>query len=216
MKKVCTLFMTLILTISLSGVAEAQNSSSTNRSEVKQKITDIRQQAAEEKAQIKAEIASTTANAKNLRQELKDAVEIKIGKKLDAQKLKIANEFENAINNLQSLVTRIESRIAKMNADGTDTTKANLLLETAKTKITLATTEVTNLENILAQQMPSSTSTSQVSQRKAILKTINAESNKTKLAIKTAQKAIIGVVNSLKPGLQKTKSSTSTEATSTN
>jgi exonuclease VII small subunit len=216
MKKI--LLSSIVLTVLLSGIASAQTASTavSRINEIKQTITNIKQKAAEEKAQIKAQIASTTADIKNAKQELKDAIEIKIGKKLDAQKIKIANEFENTIKQLQSLVTRIESRIAKMDASGINTTTAKALLETAKTKITLANTEVTNLENVLAQQIPASTSTSSISQRVIILKSIKTQSEKTKAAIKVARKAVIDVVNSLKPGLQKTKNSTSTESTSTN
>lgn len=215
MKKI--LLSSIVLTALLSGVVFAETTSTASKIDaIKQTITDIKQKAAEEKAAIKAEISSTTAAMKDLKQGLKDAIEIKIGKKLDAQKLKIANEFENAIKQLQNLATRIESRITKMDASGINTASSKVLLETAKTKITLAGIEITNLENLLAQQIPASASTTLLRQRTAILKSIKTQSEKTKTAIKIAHKTIIDTVNSLKPGLQKIKNSTSTESTSTN
>lgn len=215
------LLSSIILTVLLSGIASAEIAATgANRvNEIKQKITDIKQKAAEEKAVIKARMASTTADIKNLRNDLKDAIEIKIGKKLDAQKIKIANEFEMAIKNLNNLIAKTESRISKMQTNNIDVSAAKILLETAKTKVALAQTEVTNLENLLTQNIPAATSTSQIGARKTALQSIRTQSDKTKTAIKTTQKAIIDVINSLKPGLNKQHKSTSTSennSTSTN
>lgn len=205
------LLYSIVLSIFLTGTAFAETTSTASKIDaIKQIITDIKQKVTEEKTAIKAEISSTTSAIKDLRQGLKDAIEIKIGKKLDAQKLKIANEFENAMKQLQNLATRIESRITKMDASGINTASSKVLLETARTKITLAGIEITNLENLLAQQIPASASTTLLSQRTVILKSIKTQSEKTKTAIKIARKAIIDTVNSLKPGLQKIKNSTST------
>jgi hypothetical protein len=85
------------------------------------------------------------------------------------------------------------------------------LLDIAKTKVTLAETELTNLENLLAQDIPvTGTSTSKNAERKAILKQINTQSEKTKTAIKAAHKSIVDVIVSLKPGQLKEKKATST------
>ena len=206
-----------ILTILLSGVVYADTSSTnTNKiGEIRQKITDVKQQAAEQRNEIKAKIASTTAELKVLKQELKDAIEIKIGKKLDLQKIKVARPFEQAIQNLKDLVLRVESRISKMESNNIDTSSAKTLLETAKTNMALAETELTNLENLLAQNIPTATSTNQNNLRKTILQKIKTESDKTKKLIKKAHASIIDVINSLKPGLMKEKNATSSKEAST-
>jgi len=216
MKKTYLLFPIFILTLLLSRIVHAEvSSTNTNRiGEIKQKITDIKEKTVEDKAKIKTEIASTTATIKNARQELKSIIEMRIGKKLDAQKTKIANVFENSIQNLKDLIARIESRLSKMESEDINVSSSKSLLETAKIKLTLAETELTNLENLLAAGLPAiSTSTSKNNIRKTVLKNINLQSEKTKSAIKIAHKSIIEVVASLKKGLMKEKNSTSTTQT---
>jgi len=198
----------ILVSLLFSGIAFAEVSSSTKNkiNETRQKIEDIKQKAQEDINKIKSE--------------LKNAIEIKIGKKLDEQKIKIADQFEKTMQTLNDLVVRIESRIAKMDAISTDTSIPKALLVTAKTNVSLAATELTNLENLLAQNIPAvSTSTVKNTERKLVLKKINLQSEKTKTAIKTARASIIKVVESLKIWQLKEKNSTSTqqtESTSTN
>ncbi len=198
----------MLTSLLFSGIAFAEVSSSTKNkiSETRQKIEDIKQKAQEDINKIKSE--------------LKNAIEIKIGKKLDEQKIKIADQFEKTMQTLNDLVVRIESRIAKMDASSVDTSIPKALLVAAKTNISLAATELTNLENLLAQNIPAvSTSTVKNTERKLVLKKINLQSEKTKTAIKTARSSIIKVVESLKVGQDKEKNSTptkQTESTSTN
>ncbi len=219
----------LVLTILLTGVVSAQvSSTSKNKIDVlKQKITNIKEKTADEKDKIKqkneqeknnlkSKIASTTEKLKEKKQELKTAVEIRIGKKLDDKKNKIADNFEKSIQNLKDLILKIDSRISKMETSGANTTLSKSLLETAVSKVALAETELTNLENVLAKDIPTSTSTKKI-ERKALLQNIKIQSEKTKTAIKVAHQSIINTINSLKPGQVKIKNSTSTlEATSTN
>ena len=218
MKKTYLLPFIIALSFLISGIAHAQVSSTSTSaiSEIKQKISDLKQKAEQVKIQMKAEISSAATNTKN-QQSLKNPIEIKIGKKLDKQKIKIASEFENVIQNLEDLVARISSRIAKMDSDGIDTTQSKSLLEAAKSKIDSAKTEMTNLENMIAGEIPPvSTSTSEENQRMFILKDIMAQSGKAKTAINIARKAILDAVNALKSEMSTVKISTSTEATSTN
>jgi hypothetical protein len=200
------LISSIVLAILLSGVASAEGySTSTNRiDEIKQKITDIKQKAAQEREGIKTELASTTEKLKDLRDEKRSELEMRIGKKLDQQKLKITNAFEMAIRNLKDLVSRIESRITKMEANGINASSSKILLDTAKAKVVLADTELTNLGNLIVQNIPTATSTKNA-ERKAILQSIKAQSEKTKAAIKVAHKSIVDVINSLKPGQMKEK-----------
>ncbi len=211
----------ILVSLFFFGIASAEISSSTKNKieQVKQKIEDIRQKAEIEKSKLKEKIASTTVKLDEKKQELKNDIEIKIGKKLDEQKIKIADQFEKIIRNLNDLVVRIESRISKIDASGTDTSVLKALLATAKTNVFLAATELTSLENLLAQNIPTSTNTAEKIQRNSILKSIKIQSDKTKNAIKIAHASIIKVVESLKNDQLKEKYSTSTpqtESTSTN
>ncbi len=204
---ICSIIVSIFV---FTGTAFAETSSNVSRiSEIKQKITDLKQKNLEDKAKIKMEIASTTANIKIVKQELKSAVESRIGKKLDEKKNKVADGFEKSIQNLKDLVLRIESRISKMELNNTDVSSPKLILEIVNSDLALAETELVNLENLLTQDIPTATSTKKID-RKNLLQKIKDQSEKTKLAIKTAHNVIVDVINSLKPGQLKEKSSTST------
>ena len=162
---------------------------------------------------IKDKIASTSERVKNLEKEVKTDIEKRIGKKLDEQRTRIANGFEEAIKNLNKLADKVDALIAKIESRGKDMSASKALLADARTKITVANTELTTLENALAQSTSTST-------RKAILKQVKDQSEKTKAAIKAAHKAIVNTITSLKPGLRddnkNAKENNSTSSTSSN
>ncbi|MFH1607412.1 MAG: hypothetical protein ABIC91_08750 [Nanoarchaeota archaeon] len=208
-----------MLTLFLSGATSvgAISTSTQKIIEIRQQIQDEKQKVMENRAGLKAQIASTTENitenrkeVRDARIELKNAIEIKIGKKLEQRKIQIANVFEKIIQNLKDLIVRIESRMLKMTTNNINVSSSVSLLDIAKIKVTLADTELTNLENLLTQDIPAVASSTKKSERKTILQQIKTQSEKTKTAIKTAHKAIIDVIVSLKPGLLKEKDATST------
>ena len=214
MRKTYSAVTIIALTILLSGFAhaDAPSNTATKISDLKQKITDLKQEATDKAEQIKEKFSSTSASLKKFKNDFQNAAEIRIGKKLNEQKLKVANPFESAMQNLKDLISRIQSRLSKMVADNIDTSLSTQLLETAQTKITVAETELTNLENLLAQDIPSATSTMNT-QRKIVLQNIKTQSDKAKNAIKAAHQAIIDIVASLKAEQPKEVFSTSTTET---
>lgn len=226
--KILSLAIMLALTVSTTGIVFADNASSSlqeKRQELLRQANEERERIREERAsttaalkeklnELKNEKASTTANLKNQlaslkkqrENEIRNQIENRIGQKLDEKRTKIASEFEKAINNLNNLATRTESRINKL-ASSTDVTALRALLVIAKEKIRLADTELTTLENMLLEPIGTST-------RKTIIEKIKNQSEITKTAIKTAHNAIVETIVSLKPG--QLKNATSTNATSTN
>lgn len=210
MKKTYLLSSIFILTILLSSVAYAEvTSTTTTLSDLRQKILDAKQRVAEEKDSIIAKISSSTEGVRIIRQEIKDAVEARIGKRLAGQKMKVAEVFEKAIQNLKDLILRIESRMTKMESGGIDISASKVLLETAKAKLALSETELANLENMLTNEIPTATSTKNI-ERKDKLAKIKAQSEKTKISIKVTHKSIVDVIESLKAGFLKEKKATST------
>jgi hypothetical protein len=211
----------LMLLLSSTTFAATSSASTSKMNELKQKILDLKQKASEKKVEAKAKIASTTEKLKNAKSELKDRIEIKLGKKLDAKKIKIANEFEKSLLILKNLLARTESRILKMESENISASSSRPLLVTAKTKLTLAETELTNFENALALEVPAATSTNTAkkAERKTQLKNLNSQAEKVKSAMKTAHKSIVEVIASLKRGLRKDEKSSptlETVSTSTN
>jgi|GEM_PF-3729282 len=205
MKKIYLASSILLLALS-SGVAYADTSSSSTSSTTREAI---KERAAEKIQELKNRIASTSAQIKDVRKEARTEIENKIGKKLDKEREKIANAFEEAIKNLNKLADRVDGFMTKLEAKGNDLSSQRTLLADAKSKITIADTELTTLENMLA-------STTATTTRKALLKQIKVESGKVKADIKAAHKAIVAVITSLKPGREQEKvTSTSTVSTST-
>jgi len=201
MKKIYLLSSVFILTLLLSGITYAEVTSTGTRdiSELKQKVTYIKQQALEDRIKIKTNIASTTANVIDIKQDLKSAAEIRIGKKLDEQKIKITDNFEKTIKNLEDLDLRIDSRISKMESENIDASTSKSSLEITKTKLALAETELKNLEISLAEDIPPvSTSSSQNEKRKVVLNNIKLQSEKTKMSIMAVHDSMVNVVHSLR------------------
>ncbi len=151
--------------------------------------------------ELKNKIASTT-NA------IKSDIENRIGKKLDNQRTKIANEFEVAIRNLKKLADKVEAIITKLELSGKDMSAQKALLLTVREKITVADNDVTALENALAATTTATT-------KKAIIKNARAESEKARADIKAAHKAIVNIISSLKPGREGKKQATSTNDVAT-
>ena len=234
MKKINLVFSVFILMLLLSNVAFAETSPTSTRKieDLKEKMLELKERAGEKRAEVKeradekrieakAKLASTTERMKERKSELKDKIEIKIGKKLDERKLKIAKEFEKSLLILKNLLARTESRIMKMESENINASSSRALLEVAKSKLSLAETELTNFENALAVEIPASTSTdaTRKSERKALLKNLNSQAKEVKSSIKVAHKSIVEVIASLKRGLMKKDRSTSTPeivSTSTN
>lgn len=197
-----------MLLLSGSVFAEENETKTIKIDEAREKLLDLKQRALEERAEARARLASTTEKLKEKRKELKSDAELKLAKKLEERKAKVVEVFEKALENVKNLIERIASRISKMEAESINVAEAKVLLETARSKFTLAETELANLENMLLSDIPSgSTST----ERKSALKSLNAQSEKAKTAIKAAHKATVDVISSLKRGLMKSKTSTSTQ-----
>ncbi len=198
MKKIITTLVLSAMIIPSLSLAATTTPIKDKISEIKQQREDLKNKIEQEKANIKAERASTTQDIKNKREEIKSEIEQRIGKKLDEKRTNIANRFEEALKNLNSLILRVETRITKAEGQNTIATSTKDLLATSKANVLLAENELTVLENKLAEPLATST-------KKAYLANIKIQSDKTKETIKTARESIINTIESLKPGLFKNK-----------
>lgn len=199
MKKLISIIVLSAMIIPAVGLAATSTDPIKDKlGEIKQQREDLKNKIGLEKENIKKERASTTEDIKNKRQEIKSEIEKRIGKKLDEKRTNIANRFEEAIKNLNNLVTRIETRITKVEGKNTVTTSTKDLLASAKLNIILAENELTILENKLAEPIATST-------KKAYLASVKVQSDKTKESIKIAHESIVNTIESLKPGLLKDK-----------
>ena len=155
---------------------------------------------AKEMQTIKDEINARKEAVKNSVDTIRQNALDKIKSMIDQFVQNIIERFDAATGRLEKLADRIDSRIAKMEANKTDVTKAKELLITARAKIEIAKTSTLYIDTNIA----SSTATSTAA-LKEDFQTIKIQIEKAKEDIKAAQAALVDVVNSLKPGNNKLK-----------
>ncbi len=199
MKK--TLIILALVSILIPSFSMAEESTTTKQKieQIKEKRESIKDKIRKEKEEIE-KFKSTTSSIE-LKEKTKDIIEQRIGKKFDEKRIKIASGFEEVIENLKNLLTRVETRISNIENKNTISTTTKELVSKARNDILLAEEELTIFENKLSITTSSST-------KKTYLEDLKTQSEKTKKLMKIAHKTIVDIINSLKPGLEK---STSTE-----
>lgn len=119
---------------------------------------------------------------------------------------KVNDRLEDAINRLKLTDQRITDHIARLKANNVTTTNADALLISAEAKLLSATEKVTTLNTSLQTILASNISTTTKN-------SIKAKTSEANAYVKTAHEAFIKVVESLKPGQNKTGTSTATTTT---
>ena len=177
------------------------------REEAKNKIDQNKQEFELRKEEIKQGMETKREELKQKVEERKQMIDSKIEERLSKFISKLEERFNSAIERLEILVTRIESRIAKMDEEDIDTTKAKELLTEAKGKIEIAKTSIlaigTKADEVLAGDT------------RALYPELKTVVEKAKSDIKSAHEALINVVRELKPGFNKSRDGRDKNATST-
>jgi len=148
---------------------------------------------------IKAELEAKKEALVSAVQEKKQSVIDQIKIRMDQFVQKVVERLGAANNRLEKIAGRIDSRIAKMQAQNIDVAAAKTLLATARTDIETAQTSTAMITADFASS--EATSTAALRDEYTVVKT---EIEKAKNDIKTAHAALVDVVNSLKPGSNKT------------
>lgn len=158
------------------------------REENKEKINSI-------KDQVKAKIEALKTNRKA---KIEQANRERIADYAE----KITKRFTEANERTADLNARVESRIVKLSANGIDTTLSKTALTLAKTKLETAKLEVEKLKTEIINSLSSSESV------KITWKSSNDLIKKVEKLVKEAHGATIQAINSLKPGSNKTATTT--------
>lgn len=122
------------------------------------------------------------ASSSNLRQNIKDAFKMHGGE--------IKNRFQLAIRHLKGLLVRIDSRIDKMTAAGTDTSAVAELKVSADTAVAKAETDIKAVADLVA-------SASDTADRAALRAELQAKIKTAHQSIKAAHEAIKKTVRAL-------------------
>ncbi len=106
--------------------------------------------------------------------------------------------MNNAIDRLEKLSGRLDEAIMKMKEKGVDTTSAEGLLSTAKSKIGEAKTAVASALSTIESARPTTTGTSTDQVSDGTRQAVKDALEKAKVAIQAAHKALVDAVAALK------------------
>ncbi len=192
------------------------------KSEMKEKIgekrEDIKNMTKEEKENLKEKMKENKELIKEKAKEVKELLK----KDNNGERVKAFLRFDAAIERMNTLASRVESRITKLAGEGADTSAATAEVAKAKTSIANAKTKFDELKTKL-QTVNSTETTSDENATDADTKTDNkafrAETAPLVKAIKdelvNAQKSLIKAVKILRDNAKSTSTASDTSTTET-
>ncbi len=190
------LAISLLPLVSLADVS-ASTSAEVNvqvktRAELEARKREEQDKREENKDTIKATIDAKKEAVKTAVEERRQNVEKQVIDRLKKFVANLVNRFEAAVERLNTLSTRIESRIAKLEAAGIDVTESKTLLVAAKLKIQVASSSIAQIQTKADAVITGDT--------RALYPELKSTVEQEKALIKEAQAALVEVVKSLKPG----------------
>lgn len=202
------------LLLTTAGVALAQNTTATSsvRDTIKEKHQEVKNIRNEARNEVRQMVASTTDKIKELRDERKAQVEVKLQEikakyqenrraRIAAYVEKIINRHNAAASRLDELAKRIGAHLTKLEAKKVKTTEARNLLVIAETKIQAA-------KDVIARIKPAADTALSATDVKAAFDIARQEISDSNQALRGAHAALVNVINSIKPGLNKTATTT--------
>lgn len=167
------------------------------KDEINEKKDTIKAQIEERKQNIKSEVEERRSNAVGV-----------IKERIGTFTQNVIKRFNAAIERLDTLTERIDSRIAKIEADGGDTTKAKELMAVAKTQLETAKVSTSGVE--LEVETLISVEASTTAEIRDEFDSLKDQIEKAKGDIKKAHASLIEVINSLKKGQLRATTTAST------
>ena len=155
--------------------------------------------------ELKARLASTTEKVEQKQEKRNDTAE-KVMKK--ASEVATIN-FSRSIDQLNILVTRINTQISKFETKGDVMTTSKTALADAQTKITTASTSLASLITYIDSQKITAQN------RQAVMKDIRAKSEIVKKTVKDAHNSLVKVLSAIKNEAGKNTATATTTATTT-
>lgn len=152
-------------------------------------------------------LASSTREArKDIQETRREMIKNEMAKRAQVQFELVVKRLSIAIDRLDNISGRIDSRIEKLKADGVDTANMEALQVTAKAKVDAAEVAV---QAIVAPTLPSDTASSTAQMMNDLLAPVRVQVKAAEMAIKDAQAALNAVVAEMKSkGKEKAESET--------
>lgn len=174
--------------IALPALAQNTNEGAQNRAEVQvQKnessstLTNLRDRLQKQLEEKKQAIEKNNQEIKNTRTEINTNI-LNNRVRIDLR------VFTATANRLDKIIARIESRVAKIQAAGGNTTNIEAYVNTGKTQLSEARTDITTISNV---DLSSATSSTTV---RTLLTTIKADAVKARDALKASRASLIQAV----------------------
>jgi CHASE3 domain sensor protein len=177
-KKIVFLLLVLMLMPVLS-LAQTRPTNEATREKM-----EMRQETAEQK---RDEVRTNVAERRN---EFAGNLSLRAGQYVN----NVIKRLRAAANRLDTLAARIESRIVKMEENGTDVSKAKNLLDTAKIKIEEAKSDISNITFTPSQ----TDTTSPAAMIRADFESARESIQKAKTTLKEAHALLVDVIVSLR------------------
>jgi hypothetical protein len=218
--------MALILAVSAgTTAANAEGSTTTLREKVKDRVSQIKENAAENRDQ-RNKLVEEKKEAKKDAKEIRQDAKLKMRQDVFIMRRNIiVRQLQHALENLMNIKARTESRISKAKAEGRNMAEAERLLVTASEKLATAKSQIDALAALVPPAGPaaSSTGTSTAEVDLAKPKAFAESANKS---IREAREALQAVVVSIaqnmgreagktKPGTKATTTATTATSTAT-
>jgi ABC-type transporter Mla subunit MlaD len=178
------------------------------KKEIEQKRETLKTEIEKRKTEFKTEINNKKEEIKSEVEKRKEGAISQIKERLAKFTSNTVERFNAAIDRLEKLAQRIDSRIGKLEAEGVNVSKAKELMVIAKLKIETAKTSVSGIS--LQSELTASSTATSTAMIKKDFDGLRAQLDKAKTDIKAAHAALVDVVNNLKPGRNKTATSTAT------
>lgn len=182
---------------------DVRASSTEARKDMRKEIADDRRELASttrgERKELQADrrlLASSTREArKEIRDDRREMIKNEVAQRAQMLFDLIVRRLGIAIDRLDNISGRIDSRIAKLKADGVDTASMEALQVTAKAKVDAADVAV---KAIVAPTLPSDTASTTAQMMNELLAGTRVQVKSAEEAIKEAGRALTAVVSEIK------------------
>lgn len=190
--------LTSLLVVPVLSIAQTTTK---NRTESEERGT-IKNQLDAKKEELKQEMKQKREELGDNIQERKHNAIAKMEGKVNKFVQNVIERNNAAIERFTKLADRIDSRIAKLDANKIDTTKAKSLMVTARAKIETAKASIA-LIKLPSTVAASTTASTTVSMLKEAFQTVQKQIEKAKTDLKAAHAALVNVIENIKPGQEK-------------
>lgn len=177
------------------------------REEAKNQIEQKRLELQEKRGELKENRTELKENIKQKVEERKSKLKEDVKNRIERHAKKIIEKTNAMIERVETLVLRVESRIKKVSERGIDTTEATRFITQAKEEIAAAKTDAGKLAQAVTDALVSE------NPKEALDETFKTLLGSIKQNLKDAHRALENAVSSIKAGINKIETASTTPPT---